>query len=469
MVIPRWQRRGYSGNDSMSDTKLIIKLGEDPRSLPEFSAIREEVNKANHPAHPEVNWRLVESLALTLFKSNGVDLHSATYYTLARTRINGLAGFCEGCELLAGLITAEWEHFWPQNYQARSDMLEWFNSRVGSILRQNPSLLTADTNLLMRTERTLQLICDKLQQVELKRIPRVENLLYFVQNIRKRVETDQQTLSVSSHQYASPTLVYMPSQSEMLDSVNYPLPGVEQSPQPAKVEVHFPGSENHTSKSSWNSTRAFLAGMACAATLALTLWWWQVLPMQKQIAQLDDTNQGSIALWLTMPTLENYPQNLNRLLYASPLQTLETGEQLTKTANSIWLNSEQQQKATASWNNALKLRAANSPQLRGYLQVQQDLHQFSALLVEREKNKEGLTLSYLKTVAYQAETQLNKEIPLEALLTQLEDDRKQNQNTQTLEKQINERIDALSSRYFSIRNILEPSAYSNTVESNNQR
>lgn len=32
----------------------------------------------------------------------------------------------------------------------------------------------------------MQLICDKLQQVELKRVPRVENLLYFMQNTRKR-------------------------------------------------------------------------------------------------------------------------------------------------------------------------------------------------------------------------------------------------------------------------------------------
>ncbi len=97
----------------MSDETHIIKPGDDPRFLPEFSAIREEINKSNHPSQPEVNWRLVESLALTLFKSNGVDLHTATYYTLARTKINGLSGFCEGCELLAGLITAEWERFWP--------------------------------------------------------------------------------------------------------------------------------------------------------------------------------------------------------------------------------------------------------------------------------------------------------------------------------------------------------------------
>ncbi|MDZ3934746.1 type VI secretion system ImpA family N-terminal domain-containing protein, partial [Escherichia marmotae] len=52
-----------------------------PCGLPEFSAIREEINKASHPSQPELNWKLVESLALAIFKANGVDLHTATYYT----------------------------------------------------------------------------------------------------------------------------------------------------------------------------------------------------------------------------------------------------------------------------------------------------------------------------------------------------------------------------------------------------
>lgn len=46
----------------------IIATGSDPRGLPEFSAIREEINKASHPSQPELNWRLVESLALTILK-----------------------------------------------------------------------------------------------------------------------------------------------------------------------------------------------------------------------------------------------------------------------------------------------------------------------------------------------------------------------------------------------------------------
>ena len=50
-------------------TQTIV-TGSDPRALPEFSAIREEINKANHPSQPELNWKLVESLALAIFKAN---------------------------------------------------------------------------------------------------------------------------------------------------------------------------------------------------------------------------------------------------------------------------------------------------------------------------------------------------------------------------------------------------------------
>lgn len=46
----------------------IIVTGQDPRGLPEFSALREGINKSSHPSQPELNWKLVESLALAILK-----------------------------------------------------------------------------------------------------------------------------------------------------------------------------------------------------------------------------------------------------------------------------------------------------------------------------------------------------------------------------------------------------------------
>ncbi|WP_306291930.1 hypothetical protein, partial [Salmonella enterica] len=41
--------------DNNGLTQTIV-TGSDPRGLPEFSAIREEINKASHPSQPELNW-----------------------------------------------------------------------------------------------------------------------------------------------------------------------------------------------------------------------------------------------------------------------------------------------------------------------------------------------------------------------------------------------------------------------------
>ena len=436
----------------------IITTGEDPRSLPEFVAIREEINKASHPSQPELNWRLVESLALAIFKTNGVDLHTATYYALARTRIQGLSGFCEGAELLAAMICHEWDKFWPQGGPARTEMLDWFNSRTGNTLRQQTSFAQADLPLLYRTERALQLICDKLQQVELKRQPRVENLLYFVQNTRKRFESQSTTGGTVQEKTTVRTLVYAPE--------NVPSTAAETIPHaPAlpemKVEVRSMADNTVSARTQQNGiAMGFMAGVVCTAIIVTALWWWQVNPMQKQLAQAQDTAQGAATVWLASPELGNYGQRLRQLPDSSPLQQLETGMQMTRIADSRWPESLQQQQATAQWNETLKTRAQNSPQMRGWLQTRQDLRAFADLMMQREK--EGLTLSYIKNVIWQAERTMNQETPLESLLTQYQGARARKQNTDVLEKEITERLNGVLSRWFLLKNNMMPDMATDT-------
>ncbi|WP_258964456.1 VasL domain-containing protein [Scandinavium tedordense] len=151
------------------------------------------------------------------------------------------------------------------------------------------------------------------------------------------------------------------------------------------------------------------------------------------------------------PQLQGYEQQLKSQLTSSPLLALETGIQITNTATKLWPDSEQQRQATFMWQRTLNARAAGSPTLQGYQQTRQDLHAFAEQLVQREKAKDSFTLSYIKTVIYQAETALNKEIPIENLLTQYQQSRDQQQNTDVLERKINERIDALLSRWLLLK------------------
>lgn len=441
--------------DALTQT---IVTGSDPRGLPEFSAIREEINKASHPSQPELNWRLVESLALAIFKTNGVDLHTATYYALARTRIQGLSGFCEGAELLAAMICHEWDKFWPQGGPARTEMLDWFNSRTGNILRQQTSFAQADLPLLYRTERALQLICDKLQQVELKRQPRVENLLYFVQNTRKRLEPQPKTGSTVQEKTTVRTLVYAPESAPSTTAEIIPPP--PELPE-MKVEVRSMADSTSSVRTRQNGIAGgFMAGVVCAAVIAIALWWWRVYPMQQQLAQVQDTAQGAATVWLASPELDNYGQRLQQLPDSSPLQLLETSMQMTRIADSRWPESLQQQQATAQWNETLKTRAQNSPQMRGWLQTRQDLRAFADLVMQREK--EGLTLSYIKNVVWQAERTLNQETPLESLLTQYQDARARKQNTDVLEKEITERLNGVLSRWFLLKNNAMPDTATDT-------
>ena len=427
----------------MSDaiqTQTII-TGQDPRGLPEFSAIREEINKASHPAQPVMNWKLVESLALSIFKANGVDLHTATYYTLARTRTQGLAGFCEGVELLAALINCEWDKFWPKEGPARTEMLDWFNARTGNFLRQQLAFSAADLPLLYRVERALQMICDKLQQVELKRIPRVENLLYFVQNTRKRYEPQPETTVTAKTTVR--TLVYIPESTETTTIPEPLLPELSE----VRGAVHGVTPQSAGNVKPGSAVKGFAAGVLCSAVIAAALWWWQVYPLQQEIAAARDTPQGAAAVWLASPQLSDYPQRLRQLTGASPLLPLATGQQMARLADSRWPGSLQQQQATAQWNATLKARAEDSPQMLGWQQTRADLRAFAEQLVQREQAKAGFTLSYIKTIVYQAERTLNQETPLEYLLTQYQQIQSAGKSTDMLAKQINERLDGVLSRW----------------------
>lgn len=435
----------------------IIVTGSDPRGLPEFSALREEINKSSHPSQPELNWKLVESLALAIFKANGVDLHTATYYTLARTRTHGLAGFCEGVELLAAMIGHDWDKFWPQDESARTGMLDWLNTRTGNILRQQLSFSDTNLPLLYRTERALQLICDKLQQVELKRQPHVENLLYFVQNTRKRLEPQPKSSVGTTPQTTVRTLIYAPESTQPVTKENLPpLPDLPEM----KVEVHN-GTTPVASATPGRNCKGFMAGIACTTAAAAALWWWQVYPMQQQLSQVRGTAQGAATVWLSSPELDSYGQRLQQLPDTSPLQLLETGMQMMQTADSRWPESLQQQQATAQWNEILKTRAQSSPQMRGLQQARQNLRDFADLMMQRETEKQGFTLSYIKTVTWQAERLLNQETPLESLLTQYQDARAQGRNTEALEKQVNEQMNGVLSRWLLLKSNVVPESATN--------
>ncbi len=114
-----------------------------------------------------------------------------------------------------------------------------------------------------------------------------------------------------------------------------------------------------------STVKGFVAGAACTAVIAAVLWWWQAYPIQRQLTQVRDTAQGAATAWLASPVLKEYEQYLQQLLDAPPLQPLETGMQMMRTADTLWPESLQQQEASRMWSNTLRNRAQASPQMKG--------------------------------------------------------------------------------------------------------
>lgn len=436
----------------MSDISLntFIKTGSDPRSLPEFNAIRDEINKVNRPSLPEINWRLIESLALTLFRNNGVDLQTAIYYTFARTQLNGLAGFTEGTELLAGIVVSQWEHLWPETPQARCEILEWYNARVGGLLRQY-EIGNDDLRMVYRAERALQLLADKLQQVELKRVPRIENLLYLMQNTVKRLDASGKTIKSSSpaNLKMSP-MVYLSIPEPETDPriAGSSPPNKEEELSQPKIEVRFAPSALPVKRLSviWG----FMSGVSlCLLTMA-AVYFFYFRPIQQQLIALQDKPAGSVLLWLARPDITTYGLQMKQLAALPPLENLRNAHLSVLMARQLWPADPRQIAESSRWEQSLQAQATGIT-ADSYFMLQGQLQALSDKLLQQEKVRGGVSISYLKTAIYDMQRELTRQTPLEELLRQLNAVVGQHQQpSPALIRQIDEQLNSYFIQYYQL-------------------
>ncbi|MFD0707539.1 VasL domain-containing protein [Photorhabdus akhurstii] len=426
---------------------LIIRAGSNPMNLPAFTAIREEINKINHPSQPAVNWQLIESLALTLFRTHGVDLQSAIYYTLARMQLSGLAGFTEGCELLAGVMVSQWDALWPPQPAVRTEMLDWFNTRCGNALRQH-DYTPRDLRMIYRAERALQLIVDRLQQSDLKRLPKVENLLWFFQNTAKKLEQTRILPKPAAKPAQMPPLVYLanttgpaPSEPDTDDDAGY-------DPRQPKVQVRFPEPPPRP----MSALQGFGLGLLLGVFVLTGSWLGLYRPLQQQLTALTDTPDGARLAWLYHPDLQTYTQQLTRLADTSPLVLLQQAEQLTDRAQKTWPQDSRQQRETQRWQQLQTIRLENAPVSGSWQQTRHQLQLLADNILAQERNRGSLTLSYLKTAIYQIQHSHNRDRPLEELLRQLSAAVEQGQPVSpALIKKTDDRFNALLSQYYALQ------------------
>lgn len=178
-------------------TPRKIKTGGDPRTLPDYAALRDELNKLTHPARPDVNWHYVEKLCLSLFDQNGVELQTAAWYTLARTQLAGLFGLNEGLAILEALISHEWGVLWPQPVHVRMEILSNLSQRLQQRIRSLP-LIYSDLGQLYRAEQLLTRLGEVLQRLELRHLSQLDTLRALIHNNAVSLESSDGTTSTGT-------------------------------------------------------------------------------------------------------------------------------------------------------------------------------------------------------------------------------------------------------------------------------
>lgn len=168
-------------------TSRKIKTGGDPRTLPDYATLRNELSKLIHPARPDVNWRYVEKLCLSLFEQNGMELQTAAWYTQARTQLAGLFGLNEGLAILEALISHQWGTLWPQPVHARMEILSSMSQRLQQWMR-SLSLNYSDLSQLYYAEQQLTALGKVLQRLELKHLSQLDTLCTLMHNNAVRLE-----------------------------------------------------------------------------------------------------------------------------------------------------------------------------------------------------------------------------------------------------------------------------------------
>ena len=120
-------------------------VGRDPGYEDAFFAVKDEIAKLSN-----VDDSLIARACEQLLKEVGKDLRLAAYYTFARLRLDGCAGFADGVELTAALVDRFGEALLPGRPEARKGALEWLaNPRLLDQLARHESFTDTDLKRAM--------------------------------------------------------------------------------------------------------------------------------------------------------------------------------------------------------------------------------------------------------------------------------------------------------------------------------
>ncbi|WP_072093687.1 VasL domain-containing protein [Enterobacter kobei] len=402
-------------------TPRKIKTGGDPRALPDYAALRDELGKLTHPARPDVNWRRVQTLCLRLFEHNGVELQSACWYTLARMHTAGLPGMNDGLFITGTLVRYQWSVMWPAGGHARAEILAGLSQRLQNVLRTLTLKDRDDLNALYQSEKCLTELGDCLARYELRQACRLDGLQ---QQVRSAI-TRLQNLTDGAGDEPAPAL---PLQAVMSAGSDYGPVRFVWSAEPERESALSAGIFGP-----WRR-RMRLQGFALGTVSALFFCGvaWGIhelsrpMPVERQLeATLTPMPQPLSPaqlnwLWYDSALTETESgrfveatrQQLTWLQSLPPDWAQQYGQSLIRQARTLWPDNPDVLSMQANWQKTLEADALPLSELHGWHQGMTRLQALAATLgALDEKRGRYLTVSELKTEVYAITRALESAVP----------------------------------------------------------
>ncbi|MEH3827970.1 VasL domain-containing protein [Enterobacter roggenkampii] len=442
-------------------TQRKIKTGGDPRSLPDYAALRDELSKLTHPARPDVNWSYAEQLCLSLFEQNGVELQTAAWYTLARTQLAGLFGLNEGLTILEALISHQWGALWPQPVHARMEILSSLSQRLQQRMRSLP-LNYSDLGQLYRAEQLLTGLGEVLQRLELKHLSQLDTLRTLMHNSAVRLENSDTTGSSIQPGIVLPGTVMNDATASTRDFAGGP---DEDKPESAVKWVYVAQPEPQSNVEVLSTMpvpvkkwKSFAAGMCTMLVISIvSAWSWHFLhrpdPLQTQLAAslapfpvpLTSEQLGMLRQQTPLPQdlIAQTQHQLARLDKLPPDWDIAYSRKLIEQVQVLW--PEQAKPLVQQWRQQINVSVLPVDKTNGWHEGMTQLQALSDKLnaLDGQKGK-YITVSELKSQVFGMLTSFRQTVPVEEQLRQLrllpEDSPQRQQQIQQAEQHLRAQV-----------------------------
>ncbi|RJT37361.1 VasL domain-containing protein [Rahnella woolbedingensis] len=409
-----------------------IRTGSDPRALPDFAALRDEMGKLTHPARPDMSWSQVESLALSLFEHNGVELQTTAWYTLARSHLASVAGMNEGLAILNALASHQWALMWPQQNHARAEILSGLSLRLQKVFRTF-SLHYADLADLYQSEKLLNTLNDTLSRQELKQACQLDALSRQIHLALTRLENSSPQEQAISAVALPPQALAAPASADPVSQLVYVI-----RPEPEiNVDVVHETLPPRLPQKKWPT---FMAGAFSALVIGgITLWGWQYTHREDHAAQALAASVTSLPTLLTAEQagalrqsaginqqaagwIKQASAQLDILAALPPDWAQAHGNQLFAQAQSLWPENPAVIPLKTRWQQQVSINALPENVLTGWHEGMQQLQILTDKLNALDGQKDKyITVSELKSAVFSMTNSFRQTVPVEEQLRLLTD------------------------------------------------